>query len=134
MWGRGFGALAKGDTHFDAHVENAIKETVASFHHKFRSFEEWEQSFTKATNGINDQTFIAALQRVIASRARCLLLFGGGSFELLAFQDYLHNHPNQSEWCWRWVDVRTDFMQRLGAQFHELGHLNISTTADLCTN
>ena len=133
-WGRGFGALAKGDMHFDAHVENAIKETVASFHHKFRSFEEWEQSFTKATNGINDQTFIAALQRVIASRARCLLLFGGGSFELLAFQDYLHNHPNQSEWCWRWVDVRTDFMQRLGAQFHELGHLNISTTADLCTN
>ena len=35
----------------------------------------------------NDQTYIAVLQRVIASRASCLLLFGGGTFELFAFND-----------------------------------------------
>ena len=107
---------------------------MASFHHKFQSFQKWEESFNEATGGIKDQTYIAALQRVIASRAKCLLLFGGGTFELLAFRDYLRNHPNPSERCWRWVDVRTDFKWSFLQQFQGMGHLNISATADLYTN
>ena len=133
-WGQAVNALGNRDAHFLEHVGDAVKKTVASFHHKFQSFQKWEESFSEATGGIKDQTLIAALQRVIASRAKCLLLFGGGTFELLAFRDYLRNHPNPSERCWRWVDVRTDFKWSFLQQFQGMGHLNISATADLYTN
>ena len=133
-WGQAVNALGDRDADFYGHVADAVKKTVASFHHNFQSFQKWEESFTKATGGINDQTLIAALQRVIASRAKCLLLFGGGTFELLAFRDYLRNHPNASEQCWRWVDVRTNFKANFLQQFQGMGRLNISATADLYTN
>lgn len=107
------------------------QKTVVSFHHKFQSFKQWEESFTNVTGKTKDQTFIAALQRAIASRAKCLLLFGGGSYELLAFRDYLRNNPDRSKQCWRCIDVRTNFKQSFLQQFQGMGHLNISSTSDL---
>ena len=44
------------------------------------SFEEWEESFVKSANGIINPGYVAALQRIIATRADCLVLFGGGNF------------------------------------------------------
>ena len=130
-WSQPVNALGKRDPHFYAHVENAVKKTVVSFHHKFQSFKQWEESFTNVTGKTKDQTFIAALQRAIASRAKCLLLFGGGSYELLAFRDYLRNNPDRSKQCWRCIDVRTNFKQSFLQQFQGMGHLNISSTSDL---
>ena len=129
-WGQAVNALGKRDALFLAHVDKAFKGAVVSLHNDQQTLEEWEQSFTKATHGNKDQTYIASLQRVIASRASCLLLFGGGSFELLAFNDYLMNHPKRSEQCWKWIDVRTDFKEMFVHQFQAMGDLNISSTED----
>ena len=101
---------------------------MVSFHNEQQMFEKWEQSFSKAAG--SDQTYIAALQRVIASRASCLLLFGGGTFKLLAFN--LHSYPKQSEQCWKWIDARsTNFKENFVHQFRGRGDLDISSsTAD----
>ena len=77
----------------------AIKHAVEVLHDKKFTFEEWEQSFSKVTGGIQDRGYIAALQRTIASQADCLILMGGGDFQALALQDYLHNHPDKSKQC-----------------------------------
>ena len=63
------------------------------------TFEEWEDSFTRATGGVEHSGYIAALQRTLASRARCLVLVGGGTFQDLALKDYQRNHPNKKDQC-----------------------------------
>ena len=64
------------------------------------TFEEWETSFTRAASSdVENSGYIAALQRTLASRAKCLVLAGGGNFQTLALWDYLRNHPNKEERC-----------------------------------
>ena len=63
------------------------------------TFDEWEMSFVKATGGVENSGYIAALQRTLASRAKCLVLVGGGNFQDLALKDYLKNHPNKEDQC-----------------------------------
>ena len=63
-------------------IVEIIKHTVTKLYQNSWTFEEWEQSFGTATGGIEDQSYVAAMQKSIASRAQCLLLFGGGGFEL----------------------------------------------------
>lgn len=63
------------------------------------SFEEWEQTFVHAAGGVTDRGYIAALQRTIASRAKCLVLMGGGNFQDLALLEYLRTHEVERERC-----------------------------------
>ena len=67
---------------------NALGNRDASWTKHSRK--QWFHFIMSSKNGNKTrlQTYIAALQRVIASKASCLLLFGGGTFELLAFNDY----------------------------------------------
>ena len=78
-----------------------IKDTMLSLYYGRTkwTFSDWEKSFTKATGGIDDNGYIAALQRTIASRADCLVLMGGGNFQRLAVYEYAHIHLNRSKWC-----------------------------------
>ena len=71
-------------------------------------FEEWEESFTKASGGMEHSGYIAALQRTLASRAKCLVLVGGGNFQDLALKDYLKNHPNKQDQCIHLVCVKNE--------------------------
>jgi len=43
------------------------------------TMEQWEQSFVQATNGIEDNGYIAAMQRTVLENSKCLVMFGGGS-------------------------------------------------------
>ena len=86
-----------------AHTFQAVKDTVVALYKNKLTFEEWEESFSKATGGIQDGGYIAALQRTIASQADCLILMGGGNFQRLALQEYLHNHPDKSKQCFHMV-------------------------------
>ena len=61
------------------------------------SFEEWEDSFGRFAAGMNSG-YVAAVQRTIASRAKCLVLAGGGRFHELALKEYLMFH-SESEHC-----------------------------------
>ena len=75
------------DRNLTSGVLEVIKRTVTTLYSNSWTFEEWEQSFGTASGGIEDQSYIAALQKGIAGRARCLLLFGGGGFQLVALYD-----------------------------------------------
>ena len=72
------------------------------------TFEEWEESFAQATGGIENSGYIAALQRTLASRAKCLILVGGGTFQDLALKDYLRIHPKREDQCVHLVCVKNE--------------------------
>ena len=66
------------------------------------SFTEWEDSFdivsgVKSGSGISG--YVAILQKEIVSRGRCLILFGGGSFQQSAASLYKRTHAGQ-ELCY----------------------------------
>ena len=77
------------------------------------SFNEWEQSYLNASRGNKDGRYLAALQRTLASKAGCLILMGGGSFQEVAFNNYVVLHPDKSEQCVRTVCISEPFMQVL---------------------
>jgi hypothetical protein len=64
------------------------------------SVKEWDKSFIKAAGGVTDKGYRAALQRVLTSRADCLVLVGGGDFQAMAVVDYTRYH-NSSECMYR---------------------------------
>ena len=75
------------------------KSLLAELYDNKMTFEEWEESFIKASAGVEHSGYIAALQRTLASRAKCLILVGGGSFQNLALEDYLKNHQDPEDQC-----------------------------------
>lgn len=56
-----------------------------------RSFDQWEASFENSSLS-SSPAYVASLQRTIASKARCLVLVGGGGFQLEAKSLYLQHH------------------------------------------
>ena len=85
-------------------------KTLKTISHNRWSLSEWENSFVKATGGLKDKGYIAALQRMLASRADCLVLMGGGSFQTLAVVDYFRYHmrTGSAQSCIRLVCVMTE--------------------------
>ena len=67
------------------------------------SFGEWEDTFVEAAGGVTNEGYIAALQRTIASRADCLVLMGGGSFQQSVLQEYVDLHGDSKDRCIRMV-------------------------------
>ena len=58
------------------------------------TFEDWENSFSTVTAGIEDNGYIAALQKAIASQADCIyFLVLGGNFQYLVVEEYVKHHP-----------------------------------------
>jgi len=86
-----------------------LKATVLTLDNSIDTFEEWEQRFTDATDGITDAGYIAALQRTIGSRADCLILVGGGTFGLGVLSEYIHNHPVTSEHCYTFLAMASKY-------------------------
>ena len=76
------------------------------------SLEEWENSFTESTGGIVDSSYIAALQRTLASKAECLVLVGGGMFQELAMRKYMESH-DQEDWCIHFVCIKDKIYNEL---------------------
>lgn len=83
-------------------LRTAVNDTKAAMgtllQHRM-SFEEWENTFVEATGGVTNEGYIAALQHTIASRADCLVLMGGGSFQQSVLQEYLHIHKETKKRC-----------------------------------
>ena len=55
------------------------------------SLEEWQSRFSNATGTVNPG-YIASVQQIIASRAHCLIVIGGGSFQEQTYLHHLHTH------------------------------------------
>ena len=63
------------------------------------NLEYYENGFVTATGGVKENGYIAGLQRVLASQARCLVVYGGGHFQALAAHYYRLEHPNSVNQC-----------------------------------
>lgn len=76
-------------------IANISKGVVMKLYGYKWSIEKWEASFVEASRGEGNKGYIAALQRIVASRADCLILMGGGSFQALAVHDYAERHGSK---------------------------------------
>ena len=82
-------------------IRTEIKDTVSRLYRKKWRLDEWEKTFSLATGGLDDSGYVAALQRGVASKASCLVLLGGGSFQTLALDNYL----NRKKSCVQYVCI-----------------------------
>lgn len=78
---------------FVTSLEKEVKDFVSLLYKKKISFDEWEESFENVTGGNTDRGYIAALQGQEVQNADCLILMGGGHFQLLALQHYIKSNP-----------------------------------------
>lgn len=79
-------------TYFEA-VLAKVKNIVLQLYNRKLTFDLWEESYASAAGGSTDRSYIAALQSLVASKADCLVLMGGGHFQELALQKYTTRAP-----------------------------------------
>lgn len=82
--------------HKDQWKRYNISETVRSFIQSIYgtnyTVKKWEDTFSE-TSGTTNRGYIAMLQKAVAVRGKCLLVAGGGSFQLHALKLYRSLHP-----------------------------------------
>ena len=97
-------------------INKAVHDALGSIYNgQFNSVKEWEDSFIEATGGITERGYISLIQRNIATEADCLILMGGGSYQQVAIQQYLMNHPEPSTQCIHTVCVHDSFQRLLSS-------------------
>ena len=62
------------------------------------SFKEWESTFEAYISRV-EGAYVANMQRTIGSRAKCLVMFGGGGFQGQARSLYERQHRNPGQRC-----------------------------------
>lgn len=84
---------------FGSHVENRVKLQPLGkallnrvFMRNDLTLQQWEESFTSIASSDNP-AYVANLQQTIAARGECLIMVGGGSFQMHARKLYEMIHP-----------------------------------------
>ena len=78
-------------------IKNIEAEIFQTVYNNSLTMQSWEQSFIKATNGITDSGYVAAMQRTIVENSQCLVLLGGRSnFQRTLLFTYKEKHPNKT--------------------------------------
>ena len=80
-------------------VMKTFKNAVSLLVGDHWTFEDWEDSFSTVTAGIDSNGYIAALQKTIASQADCIYFLHVGNFQSSVKEEYVRHHPQQSEQC-----------------------------------
>ena len=89
--------------------EEGLKKTMQQLYGNGWTLADLDKSYSEISE---NEGYIAALQRHIASDADCLVLVGGGNFQDLTLHDYIRKHPNVKGRCVHFVCVRNeDIMQ-----------------------
>ena len=94
---------------YKSNLLESIQNTLTEVYDNKWTFSEWEDNFLQANGGIADTGYVGAIQRGVASRAKCLVLFGGGRFQFVALNEYIHNHPDKSDQCISYVFIADRF-------------------------
>ena len=97
---------------YKSNLLESIQNTLTEVYDNKWTFSEWEDSFLQANGGIADTGYVGAIQRGVASRAKCLVLFGGGRFQFVALNEYVHNHPEESDQCVSYVFIADIFTRK----------------------
>ena len=99
----------------DKNIVDISKDMLRTLYQNKWSFKSWEKSFIQASDGTTNSGYIGALQRTLASRAKCLILMGGGNYQALAVQNYIDNHEEEMKNCIHLVcaiSKKNTFVQR----------------------
>ena len=98
-------------------VVDFTRRALGSLYNNKWTVTEWEESFVRAAGGVTDGGYIAALQRVLASTADCLVLMGGGDFQALAVQDFMKYRGSSN--CIHQVCINYDTIRRTIDNFNK---------------
>ena len=85
------------------YIENLIRRTRELFkmlYGKVISLEDYSKSFEDVSNSTHP-AYIGQLQRVIAAKARCLLMVGGGHFQQQTLNLYNELHVHGDQQCFK---------------------------------
>ena len=74
-------------------IEDKVKDMVFQLYKKQMNFEEWEGTFDSVVEGNPDRGYIATLQAEEVGGADCLILMGGGHFQVLAKEQFTRRNP-----------------------------------------
>ena len=86
-------------------ITSLARNMLTTLYNGSWTMSEWEKSFIQVADGVTDRGYIAALQRVLASRADCLIMTGGGGFQALARNGYQYYHNSSSNCVFRVCDA-----------------------------
>lgn len=89
-------------------IGNTVHRVSKNNHWKL---EDWELTFAKVTGGIEDKGYIASLQSAVVSKADCLVLMGGGSFQQLALKHYVETHKDPKQHCVHFVCMSANWVK-----------------------
>ena len=83
-------------------LEMAFKKFFQTLFGQKESVREWERKF-ELVAGTRDAGYIGLLQKVLVTRAECVLFVGGGAFQRHALILYKQLHPDPRDQCYRIV-------------------------------
>ena len=87
-------------------LKTEFKNFVANLYGGALTVHDWEHTFEEVT-GTNESGYIALVQKVVVSKAKCVIFVGGGSFQTHAHNLYTKNHPTPASQCVRVVSECT---------------------------
>ena len=95
-----------GSKKFRSNVEPSLSMEVAKFFRglfgSLMTSKQWEKQFVTVSQ-VRDAGYIGLLQKVIVTRAQCILFVGGGAFQRHALHLYQELHRSPGEQCVRVV-------------------------------
>ena len=91
-----YGSIAKISTSIR---ENFLDSVLTKVSGTIQQSIEERQKFLVEAAGTSNLSFLALVEKVIATKARCIVLVGGGHFQRHALKMYQKQHPEQ-EWCY----------------------------------
>ncbi len=86
----------------DREMATDFQEFLSSVYGREISVKNWESTFS-STSSFADSGYIGLLQKVIVTRARCILFVGGGAFQRHTLHLYRQLNPDKSRQCLRVV-------------------------------
>ena len=76
-------------------IDSILRHTISVVYKNRTTVEEYERSFLTATGGIDDDGYVAAVQRTIVENSNYLVMFGGNSnFQRSILNNYVKNHKS----------------------------------------
>ena len=93
--------------HLDSDISKKFTDFVSTIFDGSMTEKEWEKTF-EAVSRVKDAGYIGLLQKVIVTRAKCVLFVGGGAFQRHALHLYKQLHPNPEDQCIRVVKSCTN--------------------------
>ena len=84
---------------FPEEISSGAMQLILELYYNQWTFNEWQDSFlvlkNRTKNRVLTTGYVAAVQRELASQAECIIVMGGGHFQMLALEQHDKYHPRK---------------------------------------